>query len=645
MGGRILVIALALLAAVPAPAWALAGGATGSGGGGGGGGFSGGGGGGFSGGYSGGGSSGGRPGSTVAALAIVFGIFALVLVLQFASRRRRRPGFKGTRKAAAQARGRSEKAEDVAHAAQADDAYWAPDELKKRVRECFFPIQQSWENRDVSRVAPVRERCPLQAPPAPARGLETPAPGQPDRRPEARRRRDRPDLQRHRRQQGPVRRLHPVPARDWMEDTEPARWSTATSSRRPPSSSTGPSSATRARLGARRDPAGRGGRLPRQGEGHRHRRRAYRAGGAGVGACGCPPGSRSSCSCSSRPSRPRRGRSPAGPPAAVAAAAAGSRGGGGFSGGSSGGSGGNGKFSALSLVITIGAVAFAFGLAFFVNRAAKRRAQASGGGPQATPQRQLLAARRAKKAEDTAKVAQAGDGYWDPARAQGARARVLLPDADPRGRSATSRTVAALRLRRAVQAPHAAARGPREAAPRQPHQGPPARRRRDRPRLQRDRRRRGPLRGLPRVLARATGWRTPRPGRWSTATRPRRPRSSSTGASSATPSDGWVLDEIQQGSEGEYHVGRDRQRHEGPRSTSERWACSTGRASSAWAFRKLFGAAAPRGARRGRRRGWTRSPSSTTSGRPRRCAAGSATSSSRSSGRGSSATPRSRRRT
>jgi hypothetical protein len=91
-----------------------------------------------------------------------------------------------------------------------------------------------------------------------------------------------------------------------------------------------------------------------------------------------------------------------------------SGGGGGFSGGSSGGSGGNGKFSALSLFITIGAVAFAFGLAFLVNRAAKRRAQASGGGPQATPQRQWLAVRRAKKAEDTARVAQAGDGYWAP---------------------------------------------------------------------------------------------------------------------------------------------------------------------------------------------------------------------------------------
>ena len=89
-------------------------------------------------------------------------------------------------------------------------------------------------------------------------------------------------------------------------------------------------------------------------------------------------------------------------------------GGGGFSGGSSGGSGGNGKFSALSLFITIGAIAFAFGLAFLVNRAAKRKAQARYDGPQATPGRQLLAARRAKKAEDTAKVAQAGDGYWDP---------------------------------------------------------------------------------------------------------------------------------------------------------------------------------------------------------------------------------------
>ena len=154
MGGRILVIAFALLAAVPAPAWALAGGATGSGGGGGGGGFSGGGGGGFSGGYSGGGSSGGRPGSTMAALAIVFGIFALVLILQFALHRRQRPGFQGTRKAGRQARDRSAKAEDVAHAAQADDAYWAPEELKTRVRECFFPVQQTWENRDVDASRP-----------------------------------------------------------------------------------------------------------------------------------------------------------------------------------------------------------------------------------------------------------------------------------------------------------------------------------------------------------------------------------------------------------------------------------------------------------------------------------------------------------
>jgi predicted lipid-binding transport protein (Tim44 family) len=89
-------------------------------------------------------------------------------------------------------------------------------------------------------------------------------------------------------------------------------------------------------------------------------------------------------------------------------------GGGGFSGGSSSGSGGSGKFSALSLFITIGAIAFAFALAFFANRAAKRRAQAQYDGPQATPGRQRSAEQRAKKAEDTAKAAQAGDGYWDP---------------------------------------------------------------------------------------------------------------------------------------------------------------------------------------------------------------------------------------
>src|SRR4051794_349845 len=73
MGGRLAVLVLALLAALPADAWALAGGATGSGGGGGGGGFSGGGGGG---GYYGGssGSGSGGKGSWIGAIAIVGGV-------------------------------------------------------------------------------------------------------------------------------------------------------------------------------------------------------------------------------------------------------------------------------------------------------------------------------------------------------------------------------------------------------------------------------------------------------------------------------------------------------------------------------------------------------------------------------------------
>ena len=151
MGGRILLLVLALLAAVPAPAWALAGGATGSGGGGSGGGFSGGGGGGF---YGGGGSSGnGKPGSTVAAIAITVGAILLVVLIRlFVSRRSRgqEPGFQGTRKAARGARARAAKAEDVAKAAQADDGYWDPIELKRRVREVFFPVQATWSDRDAS---------------------------------------------------------------------------------------------------------------------------------------------------------------------------------------------------------------------------------------------------------------------------------------------------------------------------------------------------------------------------------------------------------------------------------------------------------------------------------------------------------------
>jgi hypothetical protein len=151
MVGRILVIVLALLAAVPAPAWALAGGATGSGGGGGGGGgFSGGGGGGF---YGGGSNGNGGPGSTVAAIAIALGAILLVVLIRlFVARQSRgqEPGFQGTRKAVKEARARATKAEDVAKAAQADDGYWDPVELKQRVREVFFPVQSTWSARDAS---------------------------------------------------------------------------------------------------------------------------------------------------------------------------------------------------------------------------------------------------------------------------------------------------------------------------------------------------------------------------------------------------------------------------------------------------------------------------------------------------------------
>jgi hypothetical protein len=149
MRARVIILALALLAAVPAPAWALAGGATGSGGGGGGGG-------GFSGGgssYS-GGSSGGGKGSTVAAIAIAVGAVLLVVIIQLLLQRRRKPGFQGTRSMGRKARTRAKRAEETAKAAQADDGYWDPEELKQRVREVFFPVQATWSKRDVTASRP-----------------------------------------------------------------------------------------------------------------------------------------------------------------------------------------------------------------------------------------------------------------------------------------------------------------------------------------------------------------------------------------------------------------------------------------------------------------------------------------------------------
>jgi hypothetical protein len=147
MGGRIAVLVLTLLAAVPAPAFGLAGGATGSGGGGGGGFSGGGGGGGF---YGGGGGSGNGKGSTVVALLIVAGVVVLVLLLQILARRGKRPGFQGSKRTERHAEKRAHTAEDAARAASADDDMWNPDKLHRRVREVFFPVQQSWSKRDVS---------------------------------------------------------------------------------------------------------------------------------------------------------------------------------------------------------------------------------------------------------------------------------------------------------------------------------------------------------------------------------------------------------------------------------------------------------------------------------------------------------------
>jgi hypothetical protein len=132
-----LLVTFALLA-LPASAMALAGGSTGGGGGGGGGGGFSGGGGGFSGG--GGGSCTGDNcgGGGWIALIVIGGVIlfmgasALGAAVQKA-RMERKLG----------------KIEDAAKAANADDGYWDPAMLKQRVRECFFPIQNSWENRSV----------------------------------------------------------------------------------------------------------------------------------------------------------------------------------------------------------------------------------------------------------------------------------------------------------------------------------------------------------------------------------------------------------------------------------------------------------------------------------------------------------------
>jgi hypothetical protein len=147
MRSRVAVLALLAPFALAAPAFGLAGGSTGSGGGGGG--FSGGGGGG-SGGYYGG--SGGGSGSWsggdflifLIIMAVVFG-FPLISGL---FNKTRRDWYKN------RIIKRQREVDAAAGAAQLDDGYWDPAELRKRVHESFFPIQMSWEHRDVSASRP-----------------------------------------------------------------------------------------------------------------------------------------------------------------------------------------------------------------------------------------------------------------------------------------------------------------------------------------------------------------------------------------------------------------------------------------------------------------------------------------------------------
>ncbi|MDX6667602.1 MAG: hypothetical protein QOK04_982, partial [Solirubrobacteraceae bacterium] len=51
-------------------------------------------------------------------------------------------------------RRRAKAVEATAAAANLDDGYWAPEDLKARVKEAFFPIQLSWEQRSVEESRP-----------------------------------------------------------------------------------------------------------------------------------------------------------------------------------------------------------------------------------------------------------------------------------------------------------------------------------------------------------------------------------------------------------------------------------------------------------------------------------------------------------
>jgi hypothetical protein len=135
-------VTLTLLAflVLTAPAYGLAGGATGSGGGGGGGGGSSGGGGSYGGGSGGSGDWG--LAETIIFVGFMLVVFGIPLVWGLIDKTRRHWYRDRILR-------RARKVESAAGAAHLDDGYWDPTELKKRVRQAFFPIQGSWEKRSV----------------------------------------------------------------------------------------------------------------------------------------------------------------------------------------------------------------------------------------------------------------------------------------------------------------------------------------------------------------------------------------------------------------------------------------------------------------------------------------------------------------
>jgi hypothetical protein len=129
--------AIAALAVTPADALSLAGGATGGGGGGGGGGYSGG---------SGDGSSGGGDGTGIWWLDLLIGLSLFLLVLGIGAV----TGWFAARKRRARVRAVG----GAALSAHAGDGYWHPQELRERVAEAFFPVQNSWAAGDVEASRP-----------------------------------------------------------------------------------------------------------------------------------------------------------------------------------------------------------------------------------------------------------------------------------------------------------------------------------------------------------------------------------------------------------------------------------------------------------------------------------------------------------